>query len=212
MKNILGENWLTNLGGLIAAIGGVMALLPKSLNLDPQWGAFAVGLGGAIAGFGAKSFNVHSTQNEVKVATEEKKNERIPQTLCVAHRLQHHRQLCDELDYMVADNYMGGDVMNEAALNTDKVIWRLDPGNYYSPSIHITKGNGIGINCNGHVLVAPIEAWHCAGNRVLAVDPALPKWRKRLAWWLLGGVRKRGRYEPKPNREPSDSSGTGAFP
>jgi hypothetical protein len=75
MKGILGENWITKLGGLIAAIGGVLALLPKSLDLDPQWGAFAVGLGGAIAGFGAKDYNVHSTQAEVKTSTEVKKEQ-----------------------------------------------------------------------------------------------------------------------------------------
>ena len=69
MEKLLGKNWITTLGGLIAALGGVLALLPKSVNLDPQWGAFVVGLGGAIAGFGSKDFNNHSTQTEVRKAT-----------------------------------------------------------------------------------------------------------------------------------------------
>jgi hypothetical protein len=79
MESILGKNWLTTLGGIIAALGGLVALLPKSLELDPQWGAFAVALGGAITGVGAKSFNVHSTQGEVKESTKEEVAKEIAQ-------------------------------------------------------------------------------------------------------------------------------------
>ena len=62
--------------------------------------------------------------------------------------------------------------MNYAVINTYKEIWRKIPGDYYSPSIHITEFGGIGINVGGHVLVAPVEKWHKAGNKYLAVpDP-----------------------------------------
>jgi hypothetical protein len=69
MENILGKNWLTTLGGLISAVGACLALLPKSMDVDPAWGAFIVGLGAAVAGVGAKSFNVHSTDTEVMKTT-----------------------------------------------------------------------------------------------------------------------------------------------
>ena len=75
--------------------------------------------------------------------------------------------------------------MNETYLNTDKEIWRKRPGDFYSPSIHATEHGGIGINCHGHVLVAPVERWHEAGEHFLCVNPNLPSWRWRLAMWLL---------------------------
>jgi len=69
MEAVLGKNWLTTLGGLISAVGACLALLPKSAEVDPAWGAFVVGVGAAVAGVGAKSFNVHSTDEEVIKAT-----------------------------------------------------------------------------------------------------------------------------------------------
>ena len=58
------------------------------------------------------------------------------------------------------------------AKNTDKEIWRKTPGDYYSPSIHITESGGVGIDVGGHVLVAPIERWHEAGVAAFCVpDP-----------------------------------------
>jgi len=69
MEAILGKNWLTTLGGIISAIGGCVALLPKSAEVDPAWGGFIAAVGGAIVGVGAKSFNVHSTDTEVMKAT-----------------------------------------------------------------------------------------------------------------------------------------------
>lgn len=71
------------------------------------------------------------------------------------------------------------------AQNTDKEIWRKIPGDHYSPSIHVTEHLGIGINCGGHVIVAPIEHWHEAGEKILCVNPELPNWRRKLAAWLL---------------------------
>ena len=72
--------------------------------------------------------------------------------------------------------------------NTDVEIWRRTPGDYYSPSIHVTKGDGIGINCHGHVIVAPIERWHAVfmcGEKLMLININLPSWRWCLAMWLL---------------------------
>lgn len=57
--------------------------------------------------------------------------------------------------------------MNKACLNTDKEVWRKIPGDYYSPSIHVTEFGDIGINIGGYVLVAPVEKWHKAGVEFL---------------------------------------------
>lgn len=53
--------------------------------------------------------------------------------------------------------------MDNVAKNTDKEIWRKVKNDYYSPSIHVTKNNGIGINVGGRVVVMPIEKWHELG-------------------------------------------------
>ncbi len=50
--------------------------------------------------------------------------------------------------------------MDSACTNTDREIWRETPGDYYSDSIHVTERGGIGINCGGHVIVAPVRKWH----------------------------------------------------
>jgi hypothetical protein len=75
--------------------------------------------------------------------------------------------------------------MNDACKNTDKEIWREQPVDYYSDSIHITERNGVGINCNGHVIVAPIRKWYKAGEIFICVNPNLQSWRWKLAMWLL---------------------------
>ena len=46
------------------------------------------------------------------------------------------------------------------SVNTDKEIWRQIPDDYYSPSIHVTEQNSIGINVGGTVYVKTIEEWH----------------------------------------------------
>lgn len=69
--------------------------------------------------------------------------------------------------------------------NTDREIWRKRPFDFYAPSIHVTEGQGIGINCGGHVIVAPVERWHKCGQKLLCVDLTLPRWRWKLAMWLL---------------------------
>ncbi len=75
--------------------------------------------------------------------------------------------------------------MEDCAKNTDKEIWRRVPGDYYSPSIHVTEGGGIGLNCGGHVIVAPVEAWHECSEKLLCVNERIPSWRWRLAMWCL---------------------------
>jgi hypothetical protein len=74
----------------------------------------------------------------------------------------------------------------EGCVNTDKEIWRKIPDDYYSPSIHVTEFNGIGINVGGYVIVAPVESWHDAGSKLLCVDPKLKNWKRKLAYKLLG--------------------------
>ncbi len=75
---------------------------------------------------------------------------------------------------------------DNAYLNTDKEIWREKPEDYYSDSIHVTEHGGIGINCGGHVIVAPVRAWHDCGGKLLCVNLNQPNWKRKLAMWLLG--------------------------
>ena len=75
--------------------------------------------------------------------------------------------------------------METAYKNTNTEIWREKPGDYYGDSIHVTEFGDIGINCKGHVIVAPVQKWHDCGEKLLCVDPALPAWRYRLAMKLL---------------------------
>lgn len=72
--------------------------------------------------------------------------------------------------------------MNEACQNTDKELWRKRPGDFYSPSIHVTEHEGIGINCRGLVIVASVEKWHEAGKLILCSKAS---WKRKLAIWLL---------------------------
>ena|SRR2546425_196195 len=81
--------------------------------------------------------------------------------------------------------------VSDTGKNTDREIWRKQPGDYYSPSIHVTESGGIGMDVGGHVIVAPIERWHEAGELLLCVNPCLPEWRRKLALWLLN-VRLKG--------------------
>lgn len=72
-----------------------------------------------------------------------------------------------------------------ACKNTDKEIWRENLGDFYSPSIHVTEFNGIGINCGGYVLVAPVKKWHECGKLLMGTSDGLPKWSHKLAMYLL---------------------------
>jgi hypothetical protein len=63
--------------------------------------------------------------------------------------------------------------MDDAKQNTDKEIWRKVPGDYYSPSIHVTEGGGIGFNVGGYVIVQPIEAWHAQDKEIAGLREEL---------------------------------------
>jgi hypothetical protein len=73
---------------------------------------------------------------------------------------------------------------------TNIELWKSGEG-YYSPSIHVTAGNGIGIDCGGHVIVAPIEKWHELGKKFLFANEQLPRWKYKLAMWLLEAQKER---------------------
>lgn len=47
-----------------------------------------------------------------------------------------------------------------AKVNTDKLIYRADPDDFYSPSLHITADGALGIDVGGRVIVKPIKEWH----------------------------------------------------
>lgn len=55
--------------------------------------------------------------------------------------------------------------LHPTSINTDKEIWRKTPGDYYSPSIHVTKEGSIGINIAGLVFVMPADRWHELARR-----------------------------------------------
>jgi len=58
-----------------------------------------------------------------------------------------------------------GFAMNDhPAANTDHELWREVEGDYYSPSIHVTAGGGIGINVGGLVIVKTLREWHRLTN------------------------------------------------
>lgn len=50
--------------------------------------------------------------------------------------------------------------MEQAVANTDREIWREDPDDAYSPSIHVTEDGKIGINVGGTVFVRDVRNWH----------------------------------------------------
>lgn len=48
--------------------------------------------------------------------------------------------------------------------NTDKEIWREQEGDFYSASIFVTEGGGIGINVGGLCIVKSVRDWHRLGS------------------------------------------------
>jgi hypothetical protein len=50
--------------------------------------------------------------------------------------------------------------MADAAENTDRELFREIEGDYYSPSLHVTKDGHIGINVGGLVIVKTLIEWH----------------------------------------------------
>jgi hypothetical protein len=52
--------------------------------------------------------------------------------------------------------------------NTDRELWRGPDeggGDAYADSVHITKDDGLGINCGGTVYVMPVREWHTLAAR-----------------------------------------------
>ncbi len=49
--------------------------------------------------------------------------------------------------------------------NTDVEVFRETPGDYYSPSAHVTAERSLGINVGGTVHVMPLRDWHEAAAR-----------------------------------------------
>lgn len=47
----------------------------------------------------------------------------------------------------------------QTVANTDREIWRQTPGDFHSPSIHVTETGGIGIQHQGTVQVKTIGQW-----------------------------------------------------
>ena len=63
--------------------------------------------------------------------------------------------------------------------NTDKEIWRREPDDYYSPSIHVTEDGAIGLNVSGNVLVQSIEDWHGVGTFLQDLETDRDEWKRR---------------------------------
>lgn len=60
----------------------------------------------------------------------------------------------------------GGIIQCECGIaqNTDREIWRETLGDFYSNSIHVTQGGGIGIDVGGTVIVRRAEEWRRLAN------------------------------------------------
>lgn len=48
----------------------------------------------------------------------------------------------------------------QGAENTDRELWREREGDFYAPSIHVTRRGGIGIDVGGTVYVKSLREWH----------------------------------------------------
>ena len=74
--------------------------------------------------------------------------------------------------------------MNDCCENTDKEVWR-ETTDVFSNSIHVTKRNGVGINCDGIVIVLPLKKWHKLGEMFYDVNLNIPRWKLKLIKWLM---------------------------
>ena len=66
------------------------------------------------------------------------------------------------------------------AQSTDRELWRETPGDYYSPSIHVTQDGGIGINVAGTVRVRTLREWHGSEARNSALSAEANDLRTQL--------------------------------
>ena len=65
--------------------------------------------------------------------------------------------------------------------NTDRHLWREVEGDFYSPSIHVTQGGGIGINVGGHVIVKTLRQWHAHDKLVEALREAMERGKRAIS-------------------------------
>ena len=81
--------------------------------------------------------------------------------------------------------------LDGASINTDVELFReklgdmLDPDNYYSPSVHVTQSQCIGMNVGGYVIVMSIRSWHKAAQQYVHPTAFGVGVRARLARWLV---------------------------
>lgn len=59
--------------------------------------------------------------------------------------------------------------------NTDVEVFRETPGDYYSPSAHVTADRRLGINVGGTVIVMPLRDWHRAVQVAQAFTCRIPE-------------------------------------
>jgi hypothetical protein len=82
--------------------------------------------------------------------------------------------------------------MRDAAENTDRELYRepdkTGAGDYYSNSLHVTEGRGVGINVGGLVFVKTLAEWHA-----LAVKFEPINWRDDPAAIVEDDGRQDGR-------------------
>jgi hypothetical protein len=65
--------------------------------------------------------------------------------------------------------------MTDAAMNTDRELWREREGDFYANSIHVTADGMIGINVGGFVYVKSLKRWHeLAGGTIRTPLPPPP--------------------------------------
>src|SRR5258708_33375028 len=52
----------------------------------------------------------------------------------------------------------------QPCINTDREIWRRIPGDFYSPSIHVTQSGSIGIDVGRHRFCSPVIKCECSAK------------------------------------------------
>lgn len=79
----------------------------------------------------------------------------------------------------------GAYINTNVELFREKLGDKLDPDNYYSPSVHVTQSGAIGMNVGGFVIVMSIRAWHDAAQQYAHPTAFGVGMRARLARWLV---------------------------
>jgi hypothetical protein len=76
LTNLLGQSYKTTIGGILLGVPPIIQSAAMSAGVSlGKWGAFimalSMGIGGLMLGISAKDSTVHSTEAQVKVATNE---------------------------------------------------------------------------------------------------------------------------------------------